>query len=183
MIIPKNKTSYISVKQRYFEENKGGEGLTKEGYTVNRIKRHLFYILMLVSLGSVCVLQFFGPTEHNNSKTEEALLYQGEFVWEKTDGSREMIEVPGKYEVPAKTTMTIITQLPENYTESMLAIRSSLQSVRFYVDGELRAEYDMKKELSERIQQVVMYFVQHLQRMRVKKFVSNYRRIQINIPV
>ena len=58
MIIPKNKTSYISVKQRYFEENKGGEGLTKEGYTVNRIKRHLFYILMVVSLGSVCVLQF-----------------------------------------------------------------------------------------------------------------------------
>lgn len=103
--------------------------MTKEGYTVNRIKRHLFYILMVVSLGSVCVLQFFGPTEHNNSKTEDALLYQGEFVWEKTDGSREMIEVPGKYEVPAKTTMTIITQLPENYTESMLAIRSSLQSV------------------------------------------------------
>ena len=146
MIIPKNKPSYISVKQRYFEENKGGEGLTKEGYTVNRIKRHLFYILMVVSLGSVCVLQFFGPTEHNNSKTEEALLYQGEFVWEKTDGSREMIEVPGKYEVPAKTTMTIITQLPENYTESMLAIRSSLQSVRFYVDGELRAEYDTSEE-------------------------------------
>ena len=128
------------------EENKGGEGLTKEGYTVNRIKRHLFYILMVVSLGSVCVLQFFGPTEHNNSKTEEALLYQGEFVWEKTDGSREMIEVPGKFEVPAKTTMTIITQLPENYTESMLAIRSSLQSVRFYVDGELRAEYDTSEE-------------------------------------
>ena len=120
--------------------------MTKEGYTVNRIKRHLFYILMVVSLGSVCVLQFFGPTEHNNSKTEEALLYQGEFVWEKTDGSREMIEVPGKYEVPAKTTMTIITQLPENYTESMLAIRSSLQSVRFYVDGELRAEYDTSEE-------------------------------------
>lgn len=60
--------------------------------------------------------------------------------------SREMIEVPGKYEVPAKTTMTIITQLPENYTESMLAIRSSLQSVRFYVDGELRAEYDTSEE-------------------------------------
>lgn len=120
--------------------------MTKEGYTVNRIKRHLFYILMVVSLGSVCVLQFFGPTEHNNSKTEEALLYQGEFVWEKTDGSREMIEVPGKFEVPAKTTMTIITQLPENYTESMLAIRSSLQSVRFYVDGELRAEYDTSEE-------------------------------------
>ena len=42
--------------------------------------------------------------------------------------------------------MTIITQLPENYTESMLAIRSSLQSVRFYVDGELRAEYDTSEE-------------------------------------
>ena len=97
MIIPKNKTSYISVKQRYFEENKGGEGLTKEGYTVNRIKRHLFYILMVVSLGSVCVLQFFGPTEHINSKTEDALLYQGEFVWEKTDGTSIISLLPSVF--------------------------------------------------------------------------------------
>ena len=146
IIISKNKTSYISVKERHFEENKGGEVLAKESYTVSCIKRYLFYILMLVSLGSICVLQFFGPTERKNSKTEEALAYHGKFVWEKTDGSRETITVPGKYEVPAKKTMTIITQLPEDYTQSTLAIRSSLQSVRFYVDGELRAEYDTSEE-------------------------------------
>ena len=120
--------------------------MAKESYTVSCIKRYLFYILMLVSLGSICVLQFFGPTERKNSKTEEALVYHGKFVWEKTDGSRETITVPGKYEVPAKKTMTIITQLPEDYTQSTLAIRSSLQSVRFYVDGELRAEYDTSEE-------------------------------------
>ena len=38
--------------------------------------------------------------------------------------------------------MTILTRLPEDYHENTLAIRSSLQSVRFYVDGELRMEYD-----------------------------------------
>ena len=38
--------------------------------------------------------------------------------------------------------MTIVTQLPDDYTESTLMIRSSLQSIVFYVGGELRAGYD-----------------------------------------
>ena len=51
--------------------------------------------------------------------------------------------------------MTILTRLPEDYHENTLAIRSSLQSVRFYVDGELRMEYDtsgtrlVRKKLSK----------------------------------
>ena len=44
--------------------------------------------------------------------------------------------------VPARETMTIVTQLPDDYAESTLAIRSSLQSIVFYVGGELRAGYD-----------------------------------------
>lgn len=38
--------------------------------------------------------------------------------------------------------MTILTTLPLDYAENSLAIRSSLQNIRFYIDGELREEYD-----------------------------------------
>lgn len=45
MIIPKNKTSYISVKQRYFEENKGGEGLDKRRlYSQSHKETSVLYI-------------------------------------------------------------------------------------------------------------------------------------------
>ena len=44
-------------------------------------------------------------------------------------------EVPGKYKVPARETMTIVTQLPDDYAESTLAIRSSLQSIVFSACG------------------------------------------------
>ena len=88
------------------------------------------------------VLQIFGTNERDKKTIEQNILYQGTFVWEKSDGSREQIEVPGRYELSAKETMVLVTQLPEDYDEKALAIRSSLQEVRFYVDGVLRAEYD-----------------------------------------
>ena len=86
------------------------------------------------------VLQIFGTNERDKKTIEQNILYQGTFVWEKSDGSREQIEVPGRYELSAKETMVLVTQLPEDYDEKALAIRSSLQEVRFYVDGVLRAE-------------------------------------------
>ena len=59
-------------------------------------------------------------------------------------GAKEQIAIPGHYNVPAKETMVITTTLPENYTQSSLAIRSSLQDIRFYIDGVLRTEYSTK---------------------------------------
>ena len=70
--------------------------------------------------------------------------------------------------------MTILTRLPEDYHENTLAIRSSLQSVRFYVDGELRMEY-------EKTQQAVMCSVRHQKMMKEKKCVLNLPQIQQNI--
>lgn len=116
--------------------------MEKNAYAINRRKRYLFYILVMLSLVVVAVLQFFGQNEWDNETLSTNLIYQGSFVWEKTDGSCEKIQVPGKYEVPARETMTIVTTLPQDYAENTLAIRSSLQDVRFYVDGKLRAEYD-----------------------------------------
>ena len=120
---------------------KGGEVL-KNNYTVSSRKRFLFYILMILSLLCIMALQFFGQNERDGNTTEKNLIYQGTFTWQKSDGSSEKISVPGQYNVKAKDTMTILTRLPEDYHENTLAIRSSLQSVRFYVDGELRMEYD-----------------------------------------
>ena len=42
-------------------------------------------------------------------------------------------------------TMVLVTRLPDDFTQTSLAIRSSLQDVRFYVDGELRSEYHTDK--------------------------------------
>lgn len=116
--------------------------MVKKQYTVNRKRRYLLYILMMLSIFGVCILQFGRNSKYKERISEEKILYQGSFVWEKSDGSSEEIQVPGEYKVPKKETMTIVTRLPQNYTENVLAIRSSLQSVRFYVDGELRTEYD-----------------------------------------
>lgn len=78
--------------------------------------------------------------------------------------------------------MTILTRLPEDYHENTLAIRSSLQSVRFYVDGELRMEYDTSGiDLSEKTQQAVMCSVRHQKMMQEKKCVLNLPQIQQNI--
>ena len=90
----------------------------------------------------VGILQFFGPGKYSDRISKSQIIYQGDFVWQKSDGSSEAIQVPGKYKVPARETMTIVTQLPDDYTESTLMIRSSLQSIVFYVGGELRAGYD-----------------------------------------
>lgn len=116
--------------------------MTKESYAGNRKKRFLFYGLMILCAFIVVILQFFGPGKYSERISKSQILYQGDFVWQKSDGSSEAIQVPGKYKVPARETMTIVTQLPDDYTESTLVIRSSLQSIVFYVGGELRAGYD-----------------------------------------
>ena len=116
--------------------------MTKESYAGNRKKRFLFYGLMILCAFIVVILQFFGPGKYSERIFKSQIIYQGDFVWQKSDGSSEVIQIPGKYEVPARENMTIVTQLPDDYTESTLMIRSSLQSIVFYVGGELRAGYD-----------------------------------------
>lgn len=87
----------------------------------------------------------FGADEQSVNRTSTATLYSGTFVWEKADGTSEEIKVPGKYQVPAGETMVLTTTLPDNYDETAFAIRSSLQDVKFYIGGELRAEYSTKE--------------------------------------
>ena len=114
----------------------------REMYANGRIPRIIFYIAMIAILVVFIAAEIVYPSERAETSQEKNLIYHGTFVWEKEDGTQEKIAVPGKYEVPAGETMTIVTTFPNNYKGTSIAIRSSLQSVRFYVDGKLRTEYD-----------------------------------------
>lgn len=105
----------------------------------------LFYIIMTIIIAWFIGMQIFGPNEHVFDQSGHSLVYHGAFTWEKSDGTKQKISVPGRYKVPAKQTMVITTTLPDDYNENMIAIRSSLQDVRFYIDEELRREYNARR--------------------------------------
>lgn len=89
-------------------------------------------------------MQILGPDEQFFDQSGHSIIYNGTFTWKKSDGTKQNISVPGRYKVPAKQTMIITTTLPDDYNENVIAIRSSLQDVRFYIDGKLRKEYNAK---------------------------------------
>ena len=80
-------------------------------------------------------IQILGPDEQFFDQSGHSIIYNGTFTWKKSDGTKQNISVPGRYKVPAKQTMIITTTLPDDYNENVIAIRSSLQDVRFYIDG------------------------------------------------
>lgn len=116
----------------------------KEDYSINKYLRVLFYILVItVFVGFICA-QFIYPDERNHEIIPDDLFYEGTLFWEKSDGLQEQIVAPGNYEIQPGQVMAITTTLPEDYNENSIAIRGSQQNVRFYIEGELRAEYDTK---------------------------------------
>ena len=118
--------------------------MTKELYIQNTKIRYLFYLLMSGILVWFLILQAFGTNERDINEVYGMPVYHGSFTWQKSDGSSEKITVPGRYSVSPEDTMIITSTLPEDYDSNTLAVRSSLQSVRFYINGKLRSEYDTK---------------------------------------
>ena len=117
-------------------------GLTKQTGKTDKRGKRIFYILMLVVFFWFIAAQLLGNSEQSSGISQADYVYQGQILWEKPDGSSEPITVPGKYDVAENETMVLTLQLPETYREQNLMIRSSLQDIRFYVDGKLRIEYD-----------------------------------------
>lgn len=111
---------------------------------MNRILRRIFYLLTCSLFLSFLFLEFYLPNERDVSSSEP-FLYEGTFFWEKSDGTRQEITIPGTYPVAAGETMTITTTLPEDFNEKGFSIRSSFQDIYFYIDGELRSTYDTSK--------------------------------------
>lgn len=99
---------------------------------------------MIAILGWFCFMQLFGANEQEHDVQSHSIVYTQTFYWEKEDGSKQKINIPGKYEVKPGHTMIISTTLPKDYNETSFAIRSSLQDVKFYVDNTLRKEYSTK---------------------------------------
>lgn len=100
-----------------------------------RVSRIFFYILMFAILGWFTYMQFFGADERRLNVNSDSMIYTGTFTWEKSDGTSEEITVPGRYDLPVGETMVLTTRLPEDYHENTMAIRSSLQDVKFYING------------------------------------------------
>lgn len=116
----------------------------KTAYSINKYMKILFYTLTAVILIGFFWAQSFYPSENEYSAVPDELTYEGTVLWEKPDGSTEQIAVPGKYEVSPGQVMTILSILPRDFQENTIGIRGSQQTVRFYIDGELRYEYDTK---------------------------------------
>lgn len=117
-------------------------GLTKQTGKTDKRGKRIFYILMFIVFFWFIATQLLGNSEQSSGISQADYVYQGQILWEKPDGSSEPITVPGKYDVAENETMVLTLQLPETYREQNLMIRSSLQDIRFYVDGKLRIEYD-----------------------------------------
>lgn len=65
-----------------------------------RRRRFAFYILMFLIVAAFAVGEAVYPSERTEMSLEANIRYPGTFTWEKTDGSNEVIRVPGKYDVP-----------------------------------------------------------------------------------
>ena len=115
--------------------------MTEEKYTIRKYKRILFYVVILVLLAAFLLGQSIYPSERE-TVTEESITYTGTFYRVLADGTKEEIPVPGKCDVPAGEPLVIRSVLPQDYHENTIAIRSSLENVRIYIGGELRAVYD-----------------------------------------
>lgn len=86
-------------------------------YNLQRIKV-FFYILMITILGWFCFMQLFGANEQEHDVQSHSIVYTQTFYWEKEDGSKQKINIPGKYEVKPGHTMVIHTTLPKDYNET-----------------------------------------------------------------
>lgn len=116
--------------------------MTRENYSINKYIRIVFYLLFAFVLAWFAWAQIFLPSERDAASEGSSFAYEGVLFWEKPDGTREKIVSPGNYNVVPGQVMVISTILPEGYNENIIGIRSSQQNVSFFIDGELRSEYD-----------------------------------------
>ncbi|MGN0710669.1 MAG: hypothetical protein ACI4LO_02825, partial [Anaerovoracaceae bacterium] len=100
---------------------------------MNRYIKIGFYILVTVMLAGFVFMELTCLPEREDEVVPGNLLYKGTVVWEKADGTKEQIAVPGNYEVEPGDTMVISTVLPDDYNQETIEIRSSQQNLRFYI--------------------------------------------------
>lgn len=121
----------------------------------------VFAILIVLILGYFIFGEIFLESDitQGEYRCEE---YSGEWFWIKEDGSKTVIEIPGKYKIKRNELMTVETVLPEEIPHnSYLCFRSAKQEMKIYVDGNLRRQYSTKDtRLFGRISAVAYVFME-----------------------
>lgn len=107
------------------------------------IKR-VFTVMVVLILGYFILGETFLESDvlSGEYRCEE---FQGKWFWNKEDGSKTVIEIPGKYQIERNELMQVETTLPKDIPHnSYLCFRSAKQEMKIYVDGVLRREYSTK---------------------------------------
>ena len=126
--------------------------------------RYIRWFFLFCVLGLFMYL-FIGegimPAENRAEKSTFNTFSEG-WVWVKSDGTREPIEIPGKCDAKRNELVVVENTLPEDVDDKLyMCIRSSKQEMKVYIDGELRHEYSTKDtRLYGRISSVAMVFVE-----------------------
>lgn len=154
--------------------------LIRKPYKTNKNISRLFYILMMIIFVWFIGIQILGPDEQFFDQSGHSIIYNGTFTWKKSDGTKQNISVPGRYKVPAKQTMIITTTLPDDYNENVIAIRSSLQDVRFTLMENFEKSTMQKvcTDLAKTLPAVIYSAILRLQ-MPERNFVWNLQHIRV----
>ncbi len=108
----------------------------------NSIFRKAFYILIATVFLCFFLSELLLPVEREESKAYGDIFLNTEWVWLQGEERPKQITVPGTYEVDPGYSMVIETILPANCEGKSLCIRAAQQSVKFFVDGSLRTDYN-----------------------------------------
>ena len=107
---------------------------------MKRIK-YIFYILLILAIGYGIIGQIILPADHINHENI-CQKYSGEWYRVENDGSKELIEIPGKYK---KGIGTLETTIPDNLDEETSYICFRGQDLRAYIDGNLIYTFSTKE--------------------------------------
>ena len=101
----------------------------------------IFAILVVGVFVYFLIGELFLPNDHPGV-SYVCSVYGG--VWERVgeDGTREVIEVPGRCDAGRDEPVVLETRLPDKVENNRyLCFRSAKQDMKFYIDGELRQTY------------------------------------------
>ena len=104
-------------------------------YSVSRTKRSLFYLMMAFLIVGFIIAECILPSERSQSVSDNNITYEGSFTWEKSDGEREAIEVPGRYDVKPGDTMVITTVLPDDFNGRKKSEKTEIRSGVWELEG------------------------------------------------
>jgi len=82
--------------------------------------------------------------KYDTEITEDDVLYKGSFEIVKSNGNSESISLPFKVNAKVGEKVWIRSQIPDDYREDYLIMRSSQENITIFIDGVARVIYNTK---------------------------------------